>query len=540
MRQLEFPAEARRRLASQQGGLRAGCGEDLTTPLIPRDDRDKDLKRKEAADSLLAALALGSKASGRLRGLESEKLLKLGTFSRRPGFAYPATRSDSLEDQIRKYFTARPAVTLRKESADYATECVSRLYQVRRFGRLSLLNLESAAASQFPRNTGLGFPVISSDSGKYLYEVYKISEEIHNSGYDLRWVAELPALLGVRGQPRGPASVVGTIYAKTRVIYAMSRAVMNVEKRIQAPLQSILARSEVFSAWGTRADVARAVTRLFTQSPRSILSVDFKSFDVSVPECVLERIFRIIEGWFTGESAPTIRFAKEAFMRCGILCPDLYLPGSARTGGVPSGSVMTNLIDSLVNLWVMHYSAHRVRSGLIFALAQGDDGVYTFHGTPSLSDLCEAVSELGMTISPEKSMMCSDAVHFLQDLHERDYTVNGFNVGQRPFAHIINSALSQERNDGKPWDRACDTIRWLQQWGEGLYHPSFKEAVDWLYHADWMCAGVLTRLLKSDINWLREKLSNVNRKDSNSFWGLTPSSFLSSPVVKHLMTQTKA
>jgi hypothetical protein len=94
---------------------------------------------------------------------------------------------------------------------------------------------------------------------------------------------------------------------------------MNVEKRLQHPLQGALSHLETFSAWKSRAHVARAITRLFACKPRDILSVDFKSFDVTVPVQVLDFVFRIIERVMTSESGPVIAFAKEAFNRTGIL-----------------------------------------------------------------------------------------------------------------------------------------------------------------------------------------------------------------------------
>lgn len=543
MRVLDFHPGSEVRLASQLGSLRSGCDEDMTTPLLPRDGRSKDLLRAELAEVVHQQCGLGSLACERLKALESEKRLKHGTFSKRPGYRVPATSGDSLRDLIRKYFTARDPVILHTASVEYACECVSRLYPVRRLGRLRPLELDVAAAREFPSGTGLGYPVISSDSRKYLYEVYKISEEIHNSGYDLSWVSQCPAILGVRGQPRGPATLTGTPYAKTRVIYAMPRVLMNVEKRLQHPLQGVLANCDVFSAWESRTRVAKTISRLFACKPRQILSVDFKAFDASVPEVVLEYIFEIIAGWMTSDSGPIVRFAKEAFMRTGILCPANkpspfeYFPGSARTGGVPSGSVLTNLIDSLVNLWVMHYAAHRVGSSVLFSMAQGDDGVYTFQGVPSLSDLAGAVSELGMTISEEKSMMCGDAVHYLQDLHSVEHVPDGLHVGQRPIQHVLNSAMSQERNDGKPWDRDCDVIRWLQQFGEVLHHPSRDLCWDWLYKADWAVREIIKRLRTGVDERLGDILGCVMRKDSNSFKhkDLTPSSFLASPIVQYLL-----
>lgn len=544
MRRLGFPAEARQRLASQQGGLRIGCSKDLTTPLVPLPPQgvtvSKEVSRAAVLLSFTLDCALEAVKLDRLKALEYSKRSSIGGSSMRPGFRFPATQGDSLEDQIRKYFIKRDPIHPNSAAMEYATKQVSALYEVGRFGRLEPIDLDVAAAQKFPRGTGLGYPVITSDP-KYLFEVYKISEEIHNSGYDLSWVAELPALLGVRGQPRGPESVVGTPYAKTRVIYAMPRAVMNAEKRIQFPLQGFLKKREEFCAWVGRDAVAKSITRLFARKSRKqVLSVDFKSFDVSVPEIVTNEIFNIIEGWMTKESGPLVRFCKEAFQRTGILCPDLYLPGSARSGGVPSGSVMTNLIDSLANLWVMHYAAARNTSSLLYSIVQGDDGVYTFQGNVQMSEVAEAVSELGMKLSPEKSMMCEDAVHFLQDLHCVQHVVGGINVGMRPLTHILNSAMSMERNDGKSWDRECDTVRWLQQFGEGLHHPHFALACDWLVKHDWLCEGLLLRLRNDNAGRLREILSCVNRKDSNSFWGLTESSFLTSPVVKYLRERPKS
>lgn len=540
MRELDFPADARQRLASQLGSLRSGCSKDLTTPLVPRDGRSGDIRRAEVADSLSAATQLGALSCSELVALESDKRLKHGTFSRRPGYVVPSTKNDSLRDLIRRYFTARDRVILHTDSVRYANESVSRLYPVSRFGRLSPLPLDEAAAMQFPSNTGLGFPFVSSDSSKYLYHVYKISEEIHNSGYDVRWVSELPAILGVRGQPRGPDTLTGTIYAKTRVIYAMPRALMNVEKQVQYPLQGVLGRLEVFSAWVSRAAVAKAVTRLFARKSRDILSVDFKSFDASVPEVVLNYIFEIIAGWMTVESGPIVRFIQEAFMRTGILCPDEYFPGSSRSGGVPSGSVMTNLIDSLVNLWVMHYAASRVGSSVLFSMAQGDDGLYTFQGTPTKHDLSQAVAELGMTISEEKSMMGSEVVHYLQDMHSRAYTVDGVCVGVRPLQHVLNSAMSYERIDGKSWDRDCDTIRWLQQFEEAVHHPSFRLMCDWLYKHDWNCAALIDRLRVDGVTErLDQAVQCVMRKDSNSFKhkGLSGATFAKSPIVQYLLSR---
>lgn len=544
-RHVEVSAKAVERLQSQLGSLRSGCPEDLTTPLGPRTEEvDKDAWRAEIANSLLAVCMPHLDKSKRLNALEIAKLRKLGTSSKWPGYAIPATVADSLEDGVLRYFAARKSVGLDGKAARYANDYVRSQVPTSRIGLLRLIDLEIAAARKFPHGTGLGFPVCSSDFEKFGFTVYKISEEIHNSGYDCGWVKCLPSLLGMRGQQRGPISVVGTPYAKVRVIYAMPRAIMNVEKRIQFPLQGYLKNAnEVFAAWQSRSAVAKAITRMFALKPRRILSVDFSSFDVSVPLVVLGEVFKIVKGWFTSDAAPVIDFCQEAFTKGGIICPGLTsktfreFSGEERSGGVPSGSVLTNLIDSLVNLWVMAYAAALNSSSISFALVQGDDGVYVFRDGVTKEEISNAVSTLGMVISVEKSMECQGAVHFLQDLHEEGHFVDGLNVGQRPFSHIVNNAMNMERNDGKPWTRVDDSVRWLQQWGEGLYHPGFEAASAWLFDRDWMTRDIIDRIRKGDVTWIPESIRRVNRKDSNSFWGLSAQSFLSSPTVQHLLTR---
>lgn len=550
MRHIEISADAVARLQGQLGSLRSGCGEDLTTPLLPRTPGvEKDVLRAEAAESLSAA-CMPTGCSTTLVGLELDKRKKLGTSSKCPGYCVPATQGDSLEDLIERYFQPRPPIIFDTRAWNLATEYVSSLVPVSRIGRLSLIPLERAAASEFPNAGGLGFPVFSSDFEKYGYEVYKLSEEIHNSSYALDWVPCFPAILGKRGQQRGPEKDVGP-YAKTRVVYAMSRAIMNIEKRLQYPLQGFLRSREEFSAWVHRDRVALSLTRLFTRRPRSILSVDFSSFDVSVPEVVISEIFRIIEGWFVPESAHVIRFCKEAFTRCGIICPSrdrgacTEYPGDMRSGGVPSGSVLTNLIDSLVNLWVASYAASLAGSSINFALVQGDDGVYVFRGNLPKEEFSKAVATIGMKVSVEKSMESDKCVHFLQDLHEADsFFSDGLNRGQRPFSHILNNACNHERNDGKPWSRIDEVVRWVQQWNEGRYHPGFQGASHWLYERDWMVRDVVERVHKGDTSWIPGSIQRIMRKDARlrfyyDYIGLSASSFAETPVFQHLLMRRR-
>jgi len=242
------------------------------------------------------------------------------------------------------------------------------------------------------------------------------------------------------------------------------------------------------------------------------LSVDFTSFDVSVPFDVLTRIFAIMGSWFDGESFPLIRFIGEAFMRSGIYLPDVYLHGDARTGGVPSGSGLTNLVGSLVNLWVFHYAAHRDGGRVKDSLVNGDDGVYTFDGVSSIARLSEILfDELGMLVKmdPSKNLVSECQVKFLQMDHHLEYRVEGLCVGSRPVHRVLTGMTGMERRvpvkrlglrDEPPtrWRGIFNTFRWLQQMEASANNPCFEAFVLWFWDKDEYLAEALNAIIRGD------------------------------------------
>jgi len=531
MRQFEVSDTAMQTIQCMLGSLRAGVSADYTTPLISRSySNDKDRGRSEMATSVYDACHL-SAAAPWLREWEDGKRLKHGTFSRRPGYAFDATVGDSLEKLVRKYTAPRSPVRLCPHAVAYADQAVACLYNVHRHGKLRLLDLVDAAVDYFPGKTGLGFPVMSSDKERHLYNVYQMSQEICDSGFNHGWIEQFPAVLGTRGQPRGPY-----LFAKSRVVFMMSRVLGNIEKCYQEVAQRALRESESFAAWVGQREVDRAITRLFFRGrERPVLSVDFKSFDSSVPRSIIDRVFSIMASWFTGESALLLDFCREVVNRAGLLVPDSYIHGDDRTGGVPSGCAGTNLVDSLVNWWVIHYAAKRLKSSVIAGMCQGDDGVATFQGNVRLEDIVSVVDrDLGMTVSSDKTLMRSDCVHFLQNVHHRDYVIDGLNVGVRPIMHLTNAMWSYERIDGPDWIRPFDTLRWLQQISEAQHHPSFDRLCLWLQEKDGYLGEVLDRVINRDVVWLSRACAAVKKKMEWNSLVFTPMTLLSSPAVRKL------
>lgn len=513
--QWQGPTGAMQRLHSYLGQFANACDADFTTPLIGRGYRsDKDAGRLSVATSFDAACNFDSVAEY-LRLVEMAKRERHGTYSRRPAFHVQDDKGVSLEMKVDKYFTPHPT-RLQYKSVEYADTYLRALYDVSNRGRLRPLTLEDAVF-RFEGRTGLGYPEFSS-SKEFLYHYYRLSAVIRDGGYPISAAGDYPAVIGTRTQASGPGKL-----AKSRAVFQMSRVIGNIEKCIQSVLFDALRWDSHFSAWGGREYTNASVTKFMLRTAGKVLSLDFSNFDATVPFEVIDRVYNIISAWFTQGSKPLIRFCQEAFKRAGIIVPGSYRDGIGRLGGIPSGSVMTNLSGSLVNLWVMAYAAHRCGGRIVDATVQGDDGLYRFRGIPDIKPLADVLlSELGMVMSIEhmKSLYSDREVHYLQMVHHRDHIRRGMFVGVRPLMHVLNGAMSRENVSVKGWDDMYHTVRWLQQWENASDHPRFVEACDWLRQHDPNINAVVQSILRDDDEFLAAASSALS--NGHGMYGKVP------------------
>jgi len=455
------------RLQALLGLYQFGCPADFTSPLISSLFRpDPDLGRSVVREEFERSCKLGGLPMW-LRDREDNALRKIGTYSRtRPWDEGP----DSLESSINKYFEARPWNELNQAAADFADRHMRDLLNTRR--KLVPTTLE-VAVNSFESRTGLGWPWVSSQP-KFLPECTALSRRVLES-HDC--IMDFPAILGTRGQPRGPYQ-----YAKTRAVFQCSRVVGNIEKMIFIPLFNHLRYLPCFAAWVGKSSVDWEITQLLSDTLCPVASVDFSGFDASVPHQIINRQFHFIRECFAPIAWPLINAIQTAFNGLSIVTPSGTLVGKAR--GIPSGSVLTNMIGSLVNIWVNQYAAFRCGVRIGRYVVQGDDGVYSYTTPPPLEALSDVMlDELGMTLSVDKSLEAYREVHFLQNIHRSSYRVKNICVGVRPLGRVLNGMLSYERLT-QPWNGYLDTLRWLQQLDNASEHPSFEAACEWFVSQD--------------------------------------------------------
>jgi len=255
---------------------------------------------------------------------------------------------------------------------------------------------------------------------------------------------------------------------------------------LQIPMLDVLRGTKHFVAWEGRFAVDQAITRLMDQG--WCLSVDFQNFDATMPEAVIHRVFGLIHHMFGGTKPVhrLVSYLERQFVQTGLITPWEFIQ---REGGIPSGSVLTNLVGSLANMWVMAYAAHRLGYAVQDCVVQGDDGVFVFRNNygvepidlQELSDVCK--SDLGMVLHPDKQYYSPKEVHFLQNVHRRSYSEGGVSVGVRPIMRVLIGMLSYERYH-KGWSGKLDTVRWWQQMENASSHPGFEAFCAWVLSKD--------------------------------------------------------
>jgi len=459
--------------------LARGETHDHVTPLVGNSAEDPDCVRGLLADEVWSVSDL-DRAPPWLQEAEREHRKKLGSSSRR--LPYWVARPDggvSLEAKFERFFAPR-VTRINGKAALFASQQVAAMWPRAR-ARLRVMPLEDAVCLR-KKGTNFGYPRCTSSFEDNLHYYYLESVRLREQGYPLADASDYPSIATTRSQAAGE-----NLWAKDRALSMYCGVLTGVEKGLQKVGFDALRDHETFCAWKGQDAVDRAVTRLLDGAPGAVLSADFTNFDASVPNEVITRVFDVMASWFERETRPQIAFVCEAFMRSGIYLPGRdgtieYRHGSERTGGVPSGSGLTNWIDSLANCWVFHYAAHRLGGSISRILVNGDDAVVAFHKVSDFAAVSDVMmSELGMLIKmdPDKNLVSKEAVRYLKMEHHKAFRIDGLYRGLRPLNRALIGMTGRERRVPKGWHGWMNIYRWLQQIEPCMIHPGVEGFLLW-------------------------------------------------------------
>jgi hypothetical protein len=390
-----------------------GNNVDVRTPFANSEPRESIIERYKDG--------LGFTNHEELTAIDEKEISKIGPYS----IMLPWKDRRESVDEFRKQIYSGDDKILDRVLGE-----VSRLFPQSAFRPM---DLDTAAASM-PRNTLLGLPTMTSDVSDIplFLQLAKRCTSAHEIP---------PCVVGWRGQPKGLHEI-----PKQRLVWMFSHVETILGLSILYPVLNRLRVLPGFSAWSSDLVVDDSVTRLL-QDARSagltIVSADFSNFDASVSRTLLECVFDLLRFWFSDDSASRLDILEETFATVPLITPDGVFKD--RNGGVPSGSALTNLVDTLVNVIAGKYVAARLGIKLRSYEVLGDDSVFVFEPFPGVKEISEVLKELGLESSPEKQFVSDVSAHFLQRWHSLDYQLNGVSRGVRSPYRALNGMMSLER-----------------------------------------------------------------------------------------------
>jgi len=373
---LLWPAEGLQRLDHSLERTYRGYTHDLRSPLygaIQRTEIIEILERK-----------IGDAPYEELYELNKREIEKIGSFSIM--LPYDMRAADVLE-----YFRPKP-ISPDMDLFDRALSLLSTLIEP---GALRSSRLSTAYAAM-PKGTSLGPPWMTSEREKALWYLDKAqSDRVPKDFY--------PSVLGWRGQAQGLL-----LPPKQRVVWQMPHDETILGLSILNPVLKKLRVKPGFSPWQGDLFVDQEMTHILKLGHgRRILSMDYKSFDSSVSKPLIDVVRKLLLYWFSKADAPRINLLLDVFTTMDMLVPYRVMTG--RIGGVPSGSALTNLVDSLINLFALNYLSLRLNNPIMACSILGDDAVVLFEDDWDAVDVSGVMNELGLNVSPEKQWISTSS-----------------------------------------------------------------------------------------------------------------------------------
>jgi hypothetical protein len=197
-----------------------------------------------------------------------------------------------------------------------------------------------------------------------------------------------PILIGFRTQASGEYDDNGTITNhckhKLRVVSMIDLVQIICELMFSNPIQNYLGGMSYYAGGKNESTIGGYITNWRIKFNK-FLSIDYSSFDQTISSWLIEDAFSIIKAAFVMDEKQSNLFDiivndfihKDFVLNEGLLHSDR---------GVPSGSMFTQIIDSLVNLLVIktYFNSINAKADM---MCMGDDNVIFTNANISINDL---------------------------------------------------------------------------------------------------------------------------------------------------------
>lgn len=273
-------------------------------------------------------------------------------------------------------------------------------------------------------NTNSGFPYFRKKK-----DVYK---------------SELGNAIAIAKKVKAPPPCVGfhrTQVNKTRLVWGYPMSMTLLEGVFAQPAYDRLVHSSVNEiAIGLSSLAISANVNAFSWCENQ-LCIDWSNFDATIPSRLINMAFNIIGSWFPSldkRQRALFEMVRNYYVTAPILMPDGFIYYGKRSG-TPSGSWFTNLINSIIHVFLIHYLSHRTGMFVQKLMVLGDDAVIGVPHYPRLQRLESEAGKLGMGLNKSKQRISTlGKPHFLGHFYHDT-------VPHRPIEESIHRLVAPER-----------------------------------------------------------------------------------------------
>lgn len=175
-----------------------------------------------------------------------------------------------------------------------------------------------------------------------------------------------------------------------------------------------------------------------------VMCMDYSGFDGSLSAVLINSAFGILKGnlSLTAQEEDQFRRVVAYFITSPILCPDQRVY-HGRRHGVPSGSMFTQMVDSICNMIIIEYVAQRLMLDLGKYFVVGDDSVVAVNCSVDFDTVIRTAGEIGITVGRKSQLVetsSTDSVRFLGHTYETG-------LPSRPVEETLTRLLTPEKID---------------------------------------------------------------------------------------------
>lgn len=225
---------------------------------------------------------------------------------------------------------------------------------------------------------------------------------------------------------------VSSVKCKDRLVSAVSFSQITLETQFTHSMQRYLCNQQWYAVGKTPREL-RSIVLQTRRFGNAWVSIDYSAYDQSIPDWLIRDAFRILwDVMFCGRPVGRKYRAKwdimvNDFIHKAFIGPEGRLVYANH--GVPSGSMWTNIVDSVCNLIIVYtyfYNCKRRNTGLkdIRMCVCGDDNLVGYKGNLDIEDMAAYINTVfGVVVNAEKCThgTVKDDPHFLS----RVWRING-------------------------------------------------------------------------------------------------------------------